>query len=131
MRDGAASLRIELFADDLERSVDFYTRVLGFARATPAAEAAADYCAVRLGTCTIGIGLDEALPGSHPLRSRGRERRGVGVEIVIEVDDVEAAHRRAVEAGWPVLTPLSDRPWGLRDFRMLDPDGYYIRVTSR
>jgi hypothetical protein len=25
--------------------------------------------------------------------------------------------------------PLTDRPWGLRDFRVVDPDGYYLRVT--
>jgi hypothetical protein len=24
---------------------------------------------------------------------------------------------------------LRGRPWGLRDFRPFDPDGYYLRVT--
>jgi lactoylglutathione lyase len=24
---------------------------------------------------------------------------------------------------------LCDRPWGLRDFRVVDPDGYYLRIT--
>ena len=26
---------------------------------------------------------------------------------------------------------LQDRPWGLTDFRILDPAGYYLRITSR
>jgi len=26
---------------------------------------------------------------------------------------------------------LEARPWGLRDFRLLDPDGYYWRITER
>jgi catechol 2,3-dioxygenase-like lactoylglutathione lyase family enzyme len=26
---------------------------------------------------------------------------------------------------------LAGRPWGLRDFRLLDPSGYYWRVTGR
>ena len=26
---------------------------------------------------------------------------------------------------------LGDRPWGLRDFRVLDPAGYYLRITDR
>jgi uncharacterized glyoxalase superfamily protein PhnB len=25
---------------------------------------------------------------------------------------------------------LTARPWGLRDFRLLDPDGYYWRITE-
>jgi hypothetical protein len=28
------------------------------------------------------------------------------------------------------MEPMLDRPWGLRDFRMVDPDGYYLRITS-
>lgn len=27
------------------------------------------------------------------------------------------------------MEALSDRPWGLLDFRVADPDGYYVRVT--
>lgn len=23
------------------------------------------------------------------------------------------------------------RPWGLRDFRVVDPSGYYLRITER
>jgi len=34
-------------------------------------------------------------------------------------------------AGWPLDEDLQDRPWGLRDFRILDPDGYYLRITNR
>ncbi len=25
---------------------------------------------------------------------------------------------------------MRDRPWGLRDFRVVDPDGYYLRLTA-
>ncbi len=30
-----------------------------------------------------------------------------------------------------VLSPLRKRSWGLTDFRITDPDGYYLRITSR
>ena len=26
---------------------------------------------------------------------------------------------------------LTDQPYGLRDFRILDPSGYYLRITDR
>jgi len=34
-------------------------------------------------------------------------------------------------AGWPLAEDLQDRPWGLKDFRILDPAGYYLRITDR
>jgi uncharacterized glyoxalase superfamily protein PhnB len=78
----------------------------------------------------IGIGLMPGLPDGHPIKRRADERAGIGVEIVLEVADVDAAYRRAVDAGARVHGPVQARPWGLRDFRLTDPDGYYVRVTS-
>jgi uncharacterized glyoxalase superfamily protein PhnB len=57
-------------------------------------------------------------------------RPPTGVELVLEVDDVDADHARVSAAGWPLAEPLTHRPWGLRDFRLVDPDGYYWRVTD-
>jgi lactoylglutathione lyase len=54
----------------------------------------------------------------------------VGVELVLEVDDVGAARRKVAAAGWPVTADLMIQPWGLKDFRLLDPSGYYWRITS-
>lgn len=57
-------------------------------------------------------------------------RRGVGVELAIEVDDVTAAHARAKSLRGFTMTPLLRQPWGLRDFRLLSPDRYYFRITE-
>jgi lactoylglutathione lyase len=29
-----------------------------------------------------------------------------------------------------VSEPMRERPWGSKDFRIVDPDGYYLRLTS-
>lgn len=122
--DGA--LRLELFVSDVERSAAFYASVLGFAR-----ESESDgYVALRRGVAVIGIGGASELPPSHPLRAQDGGRNGAGVEIVLEVADVDASYAAVIDAGWPVLGPVKRRPWGARDFRLLDPDGYYVRVTS-
>jgi len=55
--------------------------------------------------------------------------RGVGVEVVIAVRDLDALHARAAQAGGIVREP-GLRAWGLRDFRVVDPYGYYIRFTE-
>ena len=125
-----AGLRLELFALDMEASIAFYTRVLAFelARHKPG-----DYASLRLGDVVLGIGPVAKLPeeGGYFSRDIATLRRGLGVEIVIEVDDVDGWHERVADSGHPILEPLQDRPWGLRDFRISDPDGYYLRITSR
>ena len=54
-----------------------------------------------------------------------------GVELVLEVDDLAAEVARIAAAGWPLREGPARRPWGLADVRLLDPDGYYLRVTGR
>ena len=63
-------------------------------------------------------------------RARLAGVRGAGVEIVLEVEDVEIALEAFERAGRDVVEPLLARPWGLRDFRVVDPDGYYLRITA-
>jgi uncharacterized glyoxalase superfamily protein PhnB len=53
------------------------------------------------------------------------------VEIVLEVEDIVAEERRVRATGQPLLQALQKQAWGLTDFRLADPDGYYLRVTSR
>ncbi len=120
-------LRIELFVDDLDTSIAFYERVLGF-ELTRRDER---YASLRRGTAVLGLGPAATLPEHGPGPGFTQERlaanRGAGVEIVLEVEDLEAALADAAHA---VAEPLQDRPWGLRDFRVSDPDGYYVRVTE-
>lgn len=48
----------------------------------------------------------------------------------VEVDDVDACHAAAVQAGADIVHPLTDEPWGVRRFFMRDPDGHVINVLS-
>lgn len=54
-----------------------------------------------------------------------------GVELVLEVDDLDEEYALVTAARWPLTEDLAGRPWGLRDFRLVDPSGYYWRITSR
>jgi catechol 2,3-dioxygenase-like lactoylglutathione lyase family enzyme len=118
----AASLRVEIFPSDLDRTVRFY-RDLGFA-VVGRSEGPPAYASLKLGGVRIGARVSE------PVESF-RRAIPAGTEIVIEVDDIHAFRDDAVEAGIALGSDLEHRPWGLVDFRVSDPDGYYLRFTSR
>lgn len=122
------TLRLELFVTDMQKSIDFYTQVLGFERL----KGGLNYVPVRSGSVVIGLGPAKGLPKDHHFNPELQTaRRGLGAELVLEVDDVEAYFQKVKESGYKILTPLRKRPWGATDFRIADPDGYYLRITSR
>ena len=101
------SLRFEIFTADLDSVVAFYTQVLGFTlirdeRAAPVGYVALDRDAVHLGAAYRDDPID-----------RSALRPPTGIELVLEVDDLEADHDRVVASGWPIEEPRQDRPWGL------------------
>ncbi len=121
-------LRLELFVDDIARSIAFYKSVLGFEidREEPG------YASIRNGDAILGIGLAAHLPPGHHFSPEIRTaRRGIGTEIVLEVGDVQASFEQARRSGATILTKLGTRSWGATDYRIADPDGYYLRITSR
>lgn len=122
---------MELFVDDLDVSVAFYTGVLGFA----VDRRGDDYVSLRRGLVVLGLGPVAKLParGDGPgfTRQRLAAGRGAGVEIVLELDDLAqvTASYELCRARGAVVEALQPRPWGLHDFRVADPDGYYLRIT--
>jgi catechol 2,3-dioxygenase-like lactoylglutathione lyase family enzyme len=119
------ALRCELFPADLDASIAFYVRVLGFRLARDERSAPTPYAALERGSVRLGLAARPAPADPGP------RRPPVGVELVLEVDDLAAEYDHVRVTGRPVDEEPTDRPWGLRDFRLLDPDGYYWRVTSR
>lgn len=56
--------------------------------------------------------------------------RGYGIELVLMVDDVDQYYEQVKEIA-NIFEPLQPRPWGLKDFRCVDPAGYYLRFTMK
>lgn len=50
--------------------------------------------------------------------------------MTIEVEDVDAVHAQAAQRGVQIVYPLTDEPWGVRRFFVVDPDGTIINVMS-
>jgi len=56
--------------------------------------------------------------------------RGYGVEVVITVEDIRGYYEQHKDHA-NVVEELVLQPWGLYDFRVTDPSGYYLRFTSK
>lgn len=120
-----AALRCEIFPADLDAAVGFYVSVLAFRLVRDERSADPPYVALERGVVRLGAA------GRPEIADREQRRPPVGVELVLEVEDVDQDRERVAARGWPVEEELTARPWGLTDFRLLDPAGYYWRVTSR
>ena len=126
------TLRFEIFPDDLDVTVNFCTRVLRFRltedrRNEPDAYVALQRGGVRVGAVRRRVGaVRRVVPDARAARLPP-----AGVELVLEVGDVGGERDRVVAAGWPLQEDLQDRPRGLTDFWILDPAGYFLRITDR
>jgi catechol 2,3-dioxygenase-like lactoylglutathione lyase family enzyme len=118
------SLRIEIFPANIDGTADFYTAVLGFELVRDERDSDPPYLAFVRDAVQIGAAGRDDVPDRRP------RRPPTGVELVLEVDDLDGICRRIQDFGWPIEEQLTARPWGLRDFRILDPNGYYLRITE-
>jgi catechol 2,3-dioxygenase-like lactoylglutathione lyase family enzyme len=95
---------------DLARSKQFYGDTLGWKIGTDEPEVAG----FSFGTGYLVLHTDD-----RP----GERRYAGGMHVEVMVDDVDAEHARLATRGVGV-GPLSDQPWGERNFSFTDPDGY-------
>jgi lactoylglutathione lyase len=119
-----ASLRIEVFPSNMKRFLDFYINVLHFNLKKH--EGSYAY----LNRDDIFIGAIEVPNSDTQAEKEGYRRPTKGVEIVFEVDDLQAERDRIVAHGCKLEDDIKMQEWSLEDFRLVDPDGYYIRITT-
>ena len=63
---------------------------------------------------------------------KGRDRaKGEGVRIYCTtVQDVDTLARQIKARGGALTQEPRDQPWGMRDFALVDPDGYKVTIGA-
>ena len=104
-----------LAVSDVKRTIDFYLNVLGFTNhwlwEDPPTFGGASWGSVEVMFC-----LQPDLAGKVE-----------GHQHMFFADDINELHRRHTEAGAPVIVPIGNRPWGVREYTVRDPNGYHLR----
>jgi catechol 2,3-dioxygenase-like lactoylglutathione lyase family enzyme len=115
------SFGINLLVRNGARTSAFLTEVLGFTKI----RLGDGYGLFRLGSALVQIHEDSTY-AEHPLPSLLPETgaRGAGVELRLFECDPDLAEARAHARGDMILRETLDRPHGLRECFILDPDGY-------
>ncbi len=121
MQDYAAGLRpfaFVLAVPDLARSAAYFRDALGFRFNWPEGP---DWQLVSRGDVSIMIGhcpdaMAPSATGDHSYFG------------YLHVDDVEALHDEFVRRGAIVLSPPTDRPYGMREFLVGTPDGHRLMI---
>jgi catechol 2,3-dioxygenase-like lactoylglutathione lyase family enzyme len=112
---------VNLLVRDTGRSIAFLEAVFGFT----VLRHENGFALLRLDRVLVQLHAD-ATYGHNPLPSLLPELgpRGGGVELRLFECDPDAAEARARARGDTVLRGAEDRPHGLRECYVLDPDGY-------
>jgi catechol 2,3-dioxygenase-like lactoylglutathione lyase family enzyme len=109
---------------DLERSIRFYTDVLGFVVGDRYSGDTGVLQGVMLkaGVCQLGLSQDDW--------AKGRDRqRGTAVRIwCTTVQDIDRLAARVRAAGHQLAEGPTDQPWGGRSFGVDDPDGFHLTI---
>jgi len=123
---------IELHIPNFDVAKDYYGK-LGFEivwKRKP--EGQKGYLVLKLenNIITFWCGNEEVY--SHPFFKKYPKEspRGYGVEIVLMVADIESYYEKIKEFA-NVVEELVVQPWGLKDFRVEDPFGVYLRITEQ
>jgi uncharacterized glyoxalase superfamily protein PhnB len=115
-----------LTANDLQRSIAFYTDVLGFVVGERWEEDGKLLgVMLKAGSCTLALSQDDW--------KKGRDRKkGEGFRIHCEtVQDIDALAERIKSAGARLTEEPADQPWGVRSLSIDDPDGFHITVSRK
>jgi len=113
-----------LMTSDVAGTAAFYQRHFGFA----ALFTADWYVHLQLpGDEAVNLAILDGAHETVPLPARDKAS---GVILNFEVEDVDAIHAAAVDAGLPILTPLRDEAFGQRHFITADPNGVLIDIIK-
>lgn len=107
----------QLLVTDIEHSIEFYTKKLGFDLEFRYEDF---YAGIIKDSYSIHL-----KSGKPSIEERKSKRENDNLDIVFSVEDVEELYEEFVNKSVEIIQPLCDRSYG-REFYIADPDGYIL-----
>ncbi len=118
-------LSLSLTVKEIQKSLAWYRDVVGFAvERTREMDGKLKSVSLRAGEVRIAINQDDGAKGWD-------RKKGEGFSLQITTTQSIDSVAQGIKArGGMLETEPADMPWGVRMFRLRDPDGYKIAVSS-
>jgi lactoylglutathione lyase len=118
-------LNVSLTVNDLQKSLAWYVDVAGFT-VDRRHEREGKLVAVSLkaGDVRILLGQDDGAKGWDRVKGEGFSMQ---ITTAQNIDDIASWIK---ERGGTLLQEPADMPWGVRMFRLQDPDGFRLTISS-
>jgi uncharacterized glyoxalase superfamily protein PhnB len=120
-----SGLSASLTVNDLEKSLAWYTDVLGFTvDQRHEREGKVMAISLKAGDVRVLIGRDDGAKGFDRVK-------GEGFSMMITTEqNIDDLAKAIEERGGTLATQPTDMPWGARVFRVQDPDGFKFAISS-
>ena len=120
-----------VYVRDVESSVAFYEQAFGLQRRF--VDQSGQYAEMETGETTLAFALNDLgasnLPGGF--RRNDPAEPPAGIEIAFLTEDVDAAFRKALEAGATSAAEPKTKPWGQSVAYVRDRDGVLVEIGSQ
>jgi len=103
---------------DVTQAVDYYVKVLGFKQHWLWQDPPTFGC--------VGVGKAEIFLALNPDLAKRIE----GHQHWFAVEDVDSLHEQHRSAGAQIISPLENKPWGVREYTVRDLNGYHLRFSG-
>ena len=124
-----SKLTPNLIVASVERSLAFYTDVLGFSKQWTVPDASPYvFAAVVSGPVEIFLNAPEPAIAEYP----SLKDRSIGgtLTLFIEVTDIQSVYE-SLKGHVNVVMPLEKKWYGVTEFAFTDPDGYVVTFAER
>jgi len=114
-------MSLQILVADIERSIEFYTKKLGFE---------IDFCYEDFYAGIIKDGSSIHLKTGEPLiEERKNKRNNEHLDIIFSVEDIDYLYEEFSDQLIEIIQPLRDMPYG-KEFYIADPDAYIIAFVE-
>jgi len=111
----------QLLVTDLERSILFYTKNLGF-------QISFNYQDFYCGIAKDGHSI-HLKSGKPTTEERENRRNNEHLDITFSIENIEEVYKSIKSKPVTIIQPLRDMPYG-REFYVIDPDAYIIAFVE-
>ena len=125
----ATKITPNLIVSNVERSLAFYTDVLGFARGMTVPEQP-PFAFASVTSGPVEIFFNDRSTVSKESPQMAGLAFGGGNTMFVELEHVDALHDR-IRPMVKVVMPIATQWYGMREFAITDPDGYVITFAQR